>query len=96
MMPPLCLQVFLENLSATDAIKQAHVIPAGFVNLGNTCYMNATLEVCQLVPLSLGRQGVPPPTLTPAHLCASACVKFRSCAMRCPSTSPTPATHVLL
>lgn len=74
MMPPPCPQVFLENLSATDAIKQAHVIPAGFVNLGNTCYMNATLEVCQLVSLSLGHQGLLHPH---SHLLACVCQCLR-------------------
>ncbi|KXS18912.1 ubiquitin carboxyl-terminal hydrolase 14 [Gonapodya prolifera JEL478] len=41
--------VFLEDMSGSE-LAQAMEIPNGLVNLGNTCYMNATLQTLRAIP----------------------------------------------
>ncbi|CAN0228440.1 unnamed protein product, partial [Laminaria digitata] len=38
------------SLAAQDLAQSGAVLPAGFVNMGNTCYMNSTLQCMRKVP----------------------------------------------
>ncbi|CAM9673788.1 unnamed protein product [Heterosigma akashiwo] len=42
--------VFLEDMSEAEQAQTGALLPSGMVNLGNTCYMNSTLECLRYVP----------------------------------------------
>ncbi|KAL8729115.1 MAG: hypothetical protein Q9166_004946 [cf. Caloplaca sp. 2 TL-2023] len=41
---------FMEDMTEAEAAKSEGATPAGLVNLGNTCYMNSTLQTLRCVP----------------------------------------------
>lgn len=47
--PPEKPIVFLEDMNE-DQLAQVSVVPAGLNNLGNTCYMNASVQVMRAIP----------------------------------------------
>lgn len=42
--------VFIEDMSAKEMAEKGAIFPAGLVNLGNTCYLNATIECMRHMP----------------------------------------------
>lgn len=41
---------FLEDMTEAEAAQSEGAIPAGLQNLGNTCYMNSTLQTLRSIP----------------------------------------------
>lgn len=41
---------FIEDMTEAEAAAQQNAVPAGLVNLGNTCYLNSTLQTLRSIP----------------------------------------------
>ncbi|KAF1989140.1 ubiquitin carboxyl-terminal hydrolase 14 [Aulographum hederae CBS 113979] len=48
--PPAEKVRFLEDMTEAEAAQSEGAVPAGLQNMGNTCYMNSTLQVLKAIP----------------------------------------------
>jgi ubiquitin carboxyl-terminal hydrolase 14 len=47
--PPTKPVVFLEDMDESE-LAEAMALPVGLLNMGNTCYMNATVQAMRSIP----------------------------------------------